>query len=53
MLRILAKVLRLLVITRDSAFIYQKQNENNPQKKAVFVDLKFEICSVCPKPEGK
>lgn len=53
MLHILAKVLRLLVITRDSAFIYKKQNENNPQKKAVFVDLKFEICSVYPKPEGK
>lgn len=49
----LAKVSRLLVITRDSAFIYKKQNENNSQKKAVFVDLKFEICSVCPKPEGK
>lgn len=38
---------------RHSAFIYKKQNANNPQKKAIFVDLKLEICSVYPKTEGK
>lgn len=56
MLSTLAEVpgLQTFVITRDPAFIYKKQNENNPQKKSYICGSEVgKICSVYPKTEGK
>lgn len=38
---------------RLSFHLQETKWKQSPEKKAVFVDLKFEICSVYPKPEGK